>query len=134
MKKLVMTVSALTLAATLSSCGSSTAAGSGAIPQASMSLDAPTFEEPATEEPLEESVEEEPLEQTSSCDAAREAILTGTAADIKKAFLALQKDRTAEATAREYARYYLVRDKNNKDLREMDIGIIQMSCSLSEEP
>jgi len=39
-------------------------------------------------------------------------------------------DKTADATAREYARYYLGRDKASKQFREMDIGLIQMSCSV----
>ena len=65
----------------------------------------------------------------STCDLAREAILTGTPADITKAMNALVADKTANATAREYARYYTGRDKDSKDLREMDVSLIQMSCS-----
>ena len=65
----------------------------------------------------------------STCDLAREAILTGTPADITKAMNALVADKTANATAREYARYYTGRDKDNKQFREMDVSLIQMSCS-----
>jgi len=77
----------------------------------------------AVEEPAEE-----PAEAMSTCDAVREAILTGTQAEIDAAMLALQKDKSADPTAREYARYYLERDANSPDLREMDISLIQMSC------
>jgi len=43
---------------------------------------------------------------------------------------ALVADKTAPATAREYARYYTVRDKGNKQLQEMDVSLIQMSCTV----
>ena len=65
----------------------------------------------------------------STCDAAREAILTGSKADITKAFKALIADKGAPATAREYARYYLGRDAGDKQMQEMDVGLIQMACS-----
>lgn len=66
----------------------------------------------------------------STCDVAREAFLTGTQAEIDAAMTALKNDRTADATAREYADYYMNRDKTNPELREMDKGLIQMSCSI----
>lgn len=72
---------------------------------------------------------EQPPVKVDSCDAAREAILTGTPAQIEAAFKVLIADTTADGTAREYARYYLVRDKNDKRMREMDIGLIQMGCA-----
>lgn len=72
----------------------------------------------------------EPTKAASSCDDAREAILTGSKADITRAFQALIKDKGADATAREYARYYLVRDKGQADVQEMDISLIQMSCTM----
>lgn len=68
--------------------------------------------------------------KASTCDVAREAILTGTPTDIEKAFRALVADKSADGTAREYARYYLGRDKNDKSMREMDISLIQMSCTV----
>ena len=73
----------------------------------------------------------EPLVAASSstCDLAREAILTGTSADIAQAMNALVADRTAKAMAREYARYYTGRDRDNNQLQEMDVAFIQMSCS-----
>jgi hypothetical protein len=61
---------------------------------------------------------------------AREAILTGTPADIKGALRALQADKTADATAREYARYYLTRDAGDPQMREMDVSLIQSACAL----
>ena len=70
----------------------------------------------------------EPVEKASTCDIAREALLTGSATDKKNAMNALIADKTADATAREYAQYYNVRDKNDKDMQEMDKSLIQMSC------
>lgn len=64
----------------------------------------------------------------SACDGAREAFLTGTPAEIESALRALIADRTANNIAREYAQYYLVRDKTNPDLREMDKSLIQTGC------
>lgn len=64
----------------------------------------------------------------STCDAVREAILTGTPAQVAKAMKALVADKSADATAREYARYYLGRDAKSPDLREMDVTLIQSSC------
>lgn len=66
---------------------------------------------------------------TSTCDNAREAFLTGSKADIQKALKALQSDKSADSTAREYARYYLVRDAGNKSLQELDASLIQTACS-----
>ena len=65
----------------------------------------------------------------STCDVAREAILTGTPAKIEESMKALVADKSANATAREYARYYMVRDAGDKQLREMDVSLIQMSCT-----
>lgn len=66
----------------------------------------------------------------SSCDRVREAFLTGTKAEIEAALRALVADRSADGTAREYAGYYLKRDRNSADLREMDQSLISTSCSL----
>lgn len=67
----------------------------------------------------------------STCDAATEAILTGSEADIKAAFTKLVADKTANKTAREYARSYLGPDAgpNGKDARDTDIALIQMACA-----
>lgn len=89
-------------------------------PVTTVTVTAPPAEtEPALSEPV-----------GSTCDIAREAILTGTKGDIEKAFKALIADKTADSTAREYARYYLGRDAGNKQLQEMDITLIQSACSL----
>jgi hypothetical protein len=72
----------------------------------------------------------EPAPAASTCDVTREALLTGTQAEITASLKALMADKTADATAREYADYYLNRDKASPDMREMDIGLIRMSCSL----
>lgn len=65
----------------------------------------------------------------STCTAVREAILTGSKARIARAMRALIKDRRAPMVAREYARYYLGRDAGDPSMQELDIGLIQMSCS-----
>ncbi len=66
----------------------------------------------------------------STCDNAREAILTGTQSGIASAMNKLVADKSADSTAREYARYYLGRDKSDPEMRELDIGLIQSACSL----
>lgn len=71
-----------------------------------------------------------PKPAASTCDVAREAFLTGTPSDIESALTALRADKSADATAREYADYYLNRDADSPDLREMDKGLIQMYCSV----
>lgn len=66
----------------------------------------------------------------SSCDAVREAFLTGTQPQLLAALKRLKLDRSADGTAREYADYYLTRDAKDKDVREMDRGLIVMSCGV----
>lgn len=111
----------------LAGCGSGSGTGSAPLPQApptSAAVQAPVATEapPVAEAPA-------PKPAASTCDKVREAILTGTPAGITKAMKALVADKAAPATAREYARYYTVRDKDSKDLREMDVSLIQMSCA-----
>lgn len=65
----------------------------------------------------------------STCDVAREALLTGSPADITAAMLALKADTTADAVAREYADYYTGRDNDDADMQEMDKSLIQTYCS-----
>lgn len=67
--------------------------------------------------------------KVSSCDQAREAFLTGSEADVRKALKRLKADRKADATAREYAKYYLGRDRNDRAMRELDESLISTSCS-----
>jgi len=71
--------------------------------------------------------------KVNTCDNVREALLTGTQSQIDAAMAALQADKSADATAREYADYYLHRDgagSDTKDLRDMDVSLIRTSCSL----
>jgi hypothetical protein len=68
--------------------------------------------------------------KVSTCDAAREALLTGTQTQINTALGQLQVDKTADATAREYADYYLHRDATDAQLRQMDVDLIRTSCSI----
>lgn len=65
----------------------------------------------------------------SSCDAVREALLTGSQPQINSAMAAVQADKTADPTAREYADYYLHRDATDAQLRQMDVSLIRMSCA-----
>lgn len=119
-KRLAGSVAVAALALSVSACSST----SEPLPQASA---AP----PAVVAPEVPVVEPEPAEEkATTCDVARESILTGSPADITKAMKGLAADKKADATAREYARYYTGRDKGDKDMQEMDIGLIQMSCSV----
>lgn len=65
----------------------------------------------------------------TTCDVVREALLTGSQADIDASMAALKADKTADATAREYADYYLGRDRNDPQNRQADVSLIRMSCS-----
>lgn len=69
-----------------------------------------------------------PAQQVSTCDAVREALLTGTPEQIETAMEALKADKAAPQVAREYADYYLNRDANNPSQREMDKGLIRTYC------
>jgi hypothetical protein len=66
----------------------------------------------------------------SSCDALAEAILAGSEADIIATMNALLADASANATAREYAGYYLGRDAANRSVQEKQIPIIRFYCAL----
>lgn len=70
-----------------------------------------------------------PADAASPCAAVKEALLTGTPAQIHAGMLALIADKTANQTAREYASYYTDRDKDQKDLQKLDATLIQTSCS-----
>ena len=67
---------------------------------------------------------------STTCDDVREAFLTGTPTDIAKALGALVADKTADPTAREYAKYYLDRDSGDPSMRKLDEGLIQSSCGI----
>lgn len=67
---------------------------------------------------------------SDTCGAAREAFLTGSPDDITSALRALQADKGADPTAREYADYYLDRDKDDPDMQSLDKGLIQSACGI----
>lgn len=69
---------------------------------------------------------------TTTCADAREAFLTGSPADIDRALKALQADKGADQTAREYANFYLTRDKGDPDMQTLDKGLIQTACGVFE--
>lgn len=116
MKKSLALVASVTLALTLAACGGGNTGTDNPLPQGTTSS-AP-----------EEAPEEEEAPKATSCDVAREAILTGTKKEKEKAFKALIKDKKADATAREAANDYFETD--DKDLKEMQEDLIQMACSL----
>jgi uncharacterized protein YkwD len=66
----------------------------------------------------------------SSCDLAREAILTGGRAGIVDAMPALVADKTLSATAREHAGDYSGRDASNRSRQDKKIPIIKFYCDL----
>jgi len=75
-----------------------------------------------------QSVADEPIvSKATTCDNAREAILTGSKADITKAMKALVADKKADATAREAAQDYL--SDTDADLRKMHTDLVQLACS-----
>ena len=128
---------------TLAGCGS----GSAPIPQASKdctavgvtcthddpppgAIAAPTETQPAADPaPTSAQPAAAPASTPSTCDIAREATLTGTPSDVIAAMAALVADKTAPATAREYAQYYSGRDAGNKQMQTMDVELIRMSCT-----
>jgi len=119
-----LATASVVLAVMLSGCQTTEGTDKDALPQAdSTSTSAKT---PATKKKKEAPAKP----KASSCDVAREAILTGSQAQINKAMKALVADKSADATAREYARYYIGRDKGDKDMREMDVSLIQTACML----
>jgi hypothetical protein len=67
-------------------------------------------------------------DDTTTCDVAREAFLTGTPAEIEAALKALIEDESADAIAREYAQHYLVRDAADQTAQDADKALIQAAC------
>lgn len=112
------TIAALTLTAALFAGACTVEPTAKPIKQAAVE------KSPAAEEPA--AVNDAP----SACDVVREALLTGTQAQIDAAMAALKADTTADGKAREYADYYLGRDAADPQMREMDTGIIRMYCDL----
>ncbi len=92
---------------------------------ASIAEAAPAASAPAAKTPAKAAA----AEAGASCAVVREALLTGTPAEITTGMRALIADKSADQTAREYASYYVGRDKNQKDLQKMDVSLIQLACS-----
>lgn len=121
MKKLALALLAVGLAVT-AGC---TAATKDALPEGSdkfptsTTVAGGTVQTPTTEA----------APAASTCDVTREALLTGTQAEINASMKALMADKTADATAREYADYYINRDKAAPEMQKMDISLIRMACS-----
>lgn len=124
MKKSIYTITAVAVAFGLSACGAATTATPPSAPASSTVASAPAA---PTDAATTEAAPTAP--STTSCDAAREAFLTGTPKTIRSSLLALKADKTANATAREYADYYVNRDASDNSLQEMDKGLINMSCT-----
>lgn len=118
MKKSCLNAFLVVLAALTTACGVSTddPLGVESLPSGDV---APPAAEPAPPPA--------PAAAASTCDVAREAFLTGTPDQIEAAMRALIADRSADATAREYAQKYL--EEDNADLKDMNKSLIQMSCS-----
>lgn len=68
--------------------------------------------------------------KATTCDVVREALLTGSKAEIAAAMQALKVDKTMDGTAREYAGYWLGRDKTDPQFRQMDEELITTACSV----
>jgi hypothetical protein len=66
----------------------------------------------------------------TTCDVVREALLNGTPAEVEAWMKAPVADKSPDATAREYADYWLNRDADSPDMRETDESLIRMSCSI----
>lgn len=123
MRKFICTLSAAAAAFSLSACG--TAASSLPITTASSASAASAPAAPAPAPPAAAPA----APSATSCDAAREEFLTGTPSSISAALTTLKADKTANAIAREYADYWLNRDAADASLRDMDKGLINMSCT-----
>lgn len=111
---------------------SAKASASACVPTSTSPTPDATVSMPASDAPAssaEAVATEAPAPTGSTCDNAREAILTGSPSDITKAMKALVADKSAPDTAREYARYYNGRDKGDPTMQEMDVSLIQMACS-----
>lgn len=71
----------------------------------------------------------DPTTSASSCGNFLEAILTGTEADIAASLEVIRRDKTAEPTAREFAKHYSDRAQADTSRKKTDIGIVKDYCS-----
>jgi hypothetical protein len=130
MKKIILSLLAASLAVTAACSTKPDAlpAGSDKFPTTSTTFAAGAVNTDATVKATT-TTGTEAASAASACDVTREALLTGTQAEINASMKALMADKTADATAREYADYYLNRDKTDPSLQKMDISLIRMACS-----
>jgi hypothetical protein len=70
-----------------------------------------------------------PTIPASSCGKFLEAILTGSEADITASLQVIRADKTAEPTAREFAKHYSDRAQGETSRRKTDVGIVKDYCS-----
>ena len=117
MKKIALLTAAAIAGLMLTACG----AASSPLPQAA--------DTPAAEAPADTPAAEPAAPAASTCDVVREAFLTGTVKKQTSALKKLKADKTADAIAREYAGYWLIRDAKSKSLRELDQTLIVSACS-----
>lgn len=68
-----------------------------------------------------------PSAMVSTCDAVREAMLTGSPYQILVAMKALQADKSADATAREAAADYAA--AVDEQLKKMEADLVRMACA-----
>lgn len=115
MRKLTVVLASATLALTLAACGNP--GTNNPLPQDTTATSAPEKVDVPEETP-----------KATTCDKAREALLTGSPKQIKAAMKALVKDKKADATAREAAQDWL--DTTDKDLQKMHADLVQMACAI----
>lgn len=115
MRKITVAVAGFVLAASLTACG-------GVTPDDALPQGTPDSNSSVTPNVPEETT------KVSTCDAAREAILTGSKKSLEKALKALIADKKADADAREAAQEYF--EQTDKDLKKMQLDLIQLACSL----
>jgi|SRR6476469_3195756 len=107
---------AIALLMAITAAGCSLESGGGKLPPGSAN-----FPEAATAATTTQTA------AATTCDVVREAFLTGAPSEIAGALQALIADRSADATAREYAQKYLT--QTDPGLKDMDKSLIQMSCA-----
>lgn len=118
--KIIATAASILLALTVATaCAAGDPGTNGALPQGVVASEETTTDTP---EPAETKA------KPTSCDIAREAILTGTKKEKEKALKALIKDKKADATAREAAQDYFETD--DKDLKKMELDLVQLACAI----
>lgn len=119
-----LAATALAVTVTLSGC----APVAEPIPQGSQT--SASNNSPAKSKTPAKKVPAKTLPRVSSCDQVREAFLTGSKAEVIAALKRLKADKSADGTAREYAGYWLGRDRSDPQMREMDETLIVSTCTL----